>query len=455
VVILAAGKGTRMKSARAKVLHAVAGTPMIDYVIDAAGALSPASVTVVVGHQADAVRTAVAARPGVRFALQEPQRGTAHALLAAEPALSSAHGTVVLLSGDVPLLTPGSLRGLVAHHHDTGASVTVLSTVVEDARGYGRMVRSAGRLARIVEEKDATADERALQEINSGIYALSLDGLFDDVRAVGAENAQREYYLPDLVAVRLARGLTVETVCLPDASEVLGVNSRRDLADLSLRVWKARNLAAMDGGVTLMDPASTFLGRGVTIGPDTIIHPHVTIDGPTSIGEGCEIRSGVRIAASQIADRVNVLDYSIIVNSRVGTEASVGPFTHLRDGVTILEQGKVGNFVEMKKTVFGRRSKAMHLSYLGDAQIGANVNIGAGTITCNYDGARKQRTVIADNAFIGSDTQLIAPVEIGENAYVGTGTTVREDVPGGALAVSAGRQRTIPGWVAKKGRTKT
>jgi bifunctional UDP-N-acetylglucosamine pyrophosphorylase/glucosamine-1-phosphate N-acetyltransferase len=427
---------------------------MIDYVLDAAAALSPASVTVVVGHQAEAVRAALGGRTNLGFALQEPQLGTAHALLMAEPRLKNARGLVVLLSGDVPLLTGDTLVRLVGHHRATFASMTVLSTTVENPAGYGRLIRSNGRLTGIVEDRDATPTERALGEINSGIYALELDRLFDDIRAIGANNSQREYYLPDLVGVRLARGLVVDALHLSDASEILGINSRRELADLSRRVWSLRAQAAMTAGVTVLDPATTYLGPGVTIGLDTTIHPQVTIDGPTTIGDGCEIRSGVRITASQLEDRVTVLDHSVIINSQIGSDASVGPFAHFRGDVTLLAQAKVGNFVEMKKTVLGPRSKAMHLSYLGDAQVGANVNIGAGTITCNYDGVRKQQTVIADNAFIGSDTQLIAPVEVGANAYVGTGTTVRENVPAGALAVSAGRQRTIEDWVAKKGRTK-
>lgn len=447
IVVLAAGKGTRMKSSRPKVLHQVAGAPMIDYVLDAAAALSPRTITVVVGHQAGELKQALGARPGLSFAVQEPQLGTAHALLTTEPLLASARGTLILLSGDVPLLTAGTLERLVARHTTIGAAATVVTAVVDEPYGYGRIVRLEERVERIVEEKDATPDERTIHEINSGIYAFALEGLFDAVRGIAAENAQREYYLPDLVAIYRAQGREVETVTVTDPDEIRGINSRTELAAVSRIVRDAKAAALMAAGVTVEDPATAFIDRHVEIGADTIIHPGVSIQGRTVIGRGCEIHSGVRILDSRINDGVTVLDHCLVTDSVLGDEVRVGPFAHLRQGTSLADGAKVGNFVEIKKSTIGEGTKAMHLSYLGDAAIGAKVNIGAGTITCNYDGVRKQVTTIEDGAFIGSDSQLIAPVTIHRDGYVGTGTTVREDVPSGALAVSAGKQRNIDGWV--------
>jgi bifunctional UDP-N-acetylglucosamine pyrophosphorylase/glucosamine-1-phosphate N-acetyltransferase len=454
IVILAAGKGTRMKSALPKVLHRVAGVPMIDQVIATAAVLQPRSTTVVVGHQAATLEAALAGREGLRFVVQEPQLGTAHALLTAEPALRGATGTLVLLSGDVPLLTAQTLKLLRERHDSTQAAATVVTAIVDAPHGYGRIIRSGEQIARIVEERDATPAERDIKEINSGIYAFALDGLFDVVRSVAAQNAQNEHYLPDLVAIYRDRGLRVEAVTVANPDEIRGINSRRELAEVSRIVRHRKNAELMDAGVTIEDPATTYVDGDVTIGQDTVIHPCVSIEGRTTIGAGCEIHSGARIVDSQLGDRVTVHNHCVINNSRIADDAAVGPFAHLRTDADIRTRAKVGNFVELKKTVLGAGSKSMHLAYLGDAMIGEKVNIGAGTITCNYDGVNKNTTVIEDGAFIGSDSQLIAPVTIGKDAYVGTGTTIREDVPSGALAVSAGKQRNIEGWVDKKKRTR-
>jgi bifunctional UDP-N-acetylglucosamine pyrophosphorylase / glucosamine-1-phosphate N-acetyltransferase len=450
VVILAAGKGTRMKSALPKVLHRIAGLPLIEHVLMGAAALNPRSVTMVIGHQADALRTALRGREDIGFVVQEPQLGTAHALLQTEDALRGASGTLVLLSGDVPLLTASTLEKLVERHTAGGAAATVVTAVVDDPRGYGRIVRIGEQIARIVEEKDATSTERQIREINSGIYAFALEGLFEAVRSIAAENAQREYYLPDLVSIFRQRGLIVETVTVPNADEIRGINSRSELASTSRVVRERKNAELMAAGVTIEDPSTTYVDREVTVGADTVIHPFVILEGRTTIGAGCEIHAGVRIVDSAIGDRVVVLNHCLIVSSRVAGAASIGPFAHLRPGNDIREGAHIGNFVELKKTVLGAGSKAGHLAYLGDATIGEKVNIGAGTITCNYDGVNKNQTIIEDGAFIGSDTQLIAPVSVGTGAYVGTGTTIRENVPAGALAVSAGKQRNIEGWVAER-----
>ena len=450
IVILAAGKGTRMKSALPKVLHRVAGQPLIEHVVGTASHLSPASVTVVVGHYADAVRGALAARSHIQFVVQEPQLGTAHALLTTEPILRDANGTLVMLSGDVPALSAESLEALVRVHAEAQAAATVLTAVVANPHGYGRIVRDGEKIARIVEEKDASASERAIAEINSGIYAFEIHGLFDAVRGIGAANAQREYYLPDLVSIYRAQHRTVETVTVADEAEILGVNSRLELATVGQYLRRRKNTELMASGVTLEDPDATYIDADVHIGPDTVVKPGVTIAGGTIIGSSCVIHSGVRIAGSTVGDRVVVFDHSVVTDSVIGADSAVGPFAHLRGHAELGGRAKVGNFVELKKTRLGEGSKAMHLTYLGDAVIGAGVNVGAGTITCNYDGRRKHVTTIEDGAFIGSDSQLIAPVTIGEGAYVGTGTTVRQDVPAGALAVSAGTQRNIEGWVERK-----
>jgi len=450
IVVLAAGKGTRMKSARAKVLHHVAGRPMIERVLATASSISPRSMTVVIGHQADALRAALSRHQRLAFVVQEPQLGTAHALLTTERALGDARGTLVLLSGDAPLLTDSTLKRLIDRHREAGAAATVVTAVVQNPLGYGRIVRTGGQIARIVEEKDATKAEREIREINSGIYAFALDGLFDAVRGIAAENAQHEYYLPDLVAIFRRQGRSVETVVVSDPEEIRGINSRSELAAVSRIVRHEKTAALMAAGVTIEDPDTAYIDADVAIGADTILHPGVSIEGHTTIGSGCEIHSGVRIVNSTIGDRVTVFNHCVVTNTTIADDVRVGPFAHLRDGADVRDHAKIGNFVELKKTVFGPGSKANHLAYLGDAVIGQGVNIGAGTITCNYDGVKKNQTTIEDGAFIGSDSQLVAPVTIGKGAYVGSGATIRHDVPSGALAVSASKQRTFEGWVDRK-----
>jgi bifunctional UDP-N-acetylglucosamine pyrophosphorylase/glucosamine-1-phosphate N-acetyltransferase len=446
-----------MKSARPKVLHRVAGTPMIEWVLATAGELSPLSTTLVVGHQADAVKAALARHPGVTFVVQEPQLGTGHAVLMAEPALRDAAGTLVLLSGDVPLLRAATLKTLLQQHEDSRAALTVVTATVDDPRGYGRIVRSGQRIARIVEEHDASSSEREIGEINAGIYALAMGkevGLFEAIRGIATDNAQHEYYLPDLVRIYTRRALFVETMMVANPQEILGINSRNELAAVSRIVRQAKNAELMAAGVTIEDPATTYIDRDVQIGVDTVIHPGVSLEGGTIIGTACEIHSGVRIIDSQIGNGAIVLNHCVLNRATLADGASVGPFAHLRPGAALRAKAKVGNFVEIKETTIGEGSKAMHLSYLGDTTVGARVNIGAGTITCNYDGDRKHPTTIEDGAFIGSDSQLVAPVTVGRGAYVGTGTTIRANVPPGALAVSAGKQRNLEGWVDKKKKRK-
>jgi bifunctional UDP-N-acetylglucosamine pyrophosphorylase/glucosamine-1-phosphate N-acetyltransferase len=450
VVILAAGQGTRMKSALPKVLHPVAGRPMVDQVVRTAKSLSPASTILVVGHRADAVQALLAGREGVQFALQAPQLGTAHALQQAEPLLAGQTGTVVLLSGDVPLLKAATLRRLLDVHLGAKAAATVVTASVERPYGYGRIIRVGGEVARIVEERDASPAQKRVKEINTGIYAFDLAPLFDALRTIAAKNAQGEHYLTDLIAVYRRRKLPVETVMVEDPDEIRGVNTRGELAEVSSIMRQNKNEELMAAGVTIVDPATTYIDPDVEVGPDTVIHPGVVIQGQSKIGSACEIQAYVRIVDSELANRVTINNFCLIVGARVADGAAIGPFAHLRPSCDIGPEAKIGNFVELKKTTMGRGSKANHLTYLGDTTLGPNVNVGAGTITCNYDGRQKHQTVIEEGAFIGSDSQLVAPVTIGRGAYVGSGTTVREDVPPGALAVSAGKQRNVEGWVERK-----
>jgi len=450
VIILAAGKGTRMKSADPKVLHRVGELRLIEHVLRAADGLRPATTVVVVGHLADRVKAALQKRQGLRFALQEPQLGTGHALLQAEPHLAGASGTVVLLSGDVPLLRPDTLQELVRTHELRGAAATVLTAHVSGPHEYGRIVRENGRISAIVEHRDATPAQRAIDEINSGIYAFALEPLFAALKSIGSTNAQGEYYLPDLIGVYRAQGRPVETVVLEDSREILGVNSRKELAELSAILKTTKNDGLMASGVSIVDPATAWIGPDVVIGPDTVIHPNVYLEGRTRIGSSCEIHAGVRIVDSTIDDGVVINNYCVISESHVATGARVGPFAHIRPQSDIGEGAHVGNFTELKKTRLGRGSKANHLSYLGDAVIGDKVNVGAGTITCNYDGTHKHQTVIEDGAFIGSDSQLVAPVRVGKDAYVAAGSSIVEDVPAGALGIARGKQVNKSGWVEKK-----
>jgi bifunctional UDP-N-acetylglucosamine pyrophosphorylase / glucosamine-1-phosphate N-acetyltransferase len=454
VVVLAAGKGTRMKSARPKVLHLAAGLPLIDHVLRAASALSPSSIVMIVGHQAEQLKDALQIRPGLSFASQEPQLGTGHALLQAEPLLEGASGTLVLLSGDVPLLRAESLATLVRTHEERRAAATVLTAIVPSPAGYGRIVREGGRMARIVEHKDASLEEREIGEINSGVYAFDMGPLFAALREIRSSNAQGEYYLPDLVRIYRARGLTVETVMLEDSREILGVNSRKELAEVAAILRAAKNEELMASGVTIVDPATAYIAPDVTVGADTVIHPGVHLEGRTRIGARCEIHSGVRIVDSSIDDGVVINNFCVVVESHVSSGARIGPFSHIRPQSDVGEDAHVGNFVELKKTSMGKGAKANHLSYLGDATIGQKVNVGAGTITCNYDGTSKHPTIIEDGAFIGSDSQLIAPVRVGAGAYVAAGSTITEDVPADALAIGRGKQINKDGWVSKNRKPK-
>ena len=450
VVVLAAGKGTRMKSAQPKVLHKVAGKPMVDYVMTAAQSLAPRTITVVVGHMKELLKQGLQRYPGLSFVTQEPQLGTGHALLQTAGLLEREKGVVLLLSGDVPLLKGHTLAALVQKHAESKVAATVLTAMVDQPYGYGRVVRVKGRISRIVEERDASPAQRQIHEINSGVYIFSLGPLFDSLRGLAAGNAQGEYYLTDLVSTYRRRRLGVETIVVGDSNEIRGINSRSELAEASRIVRQKKNEELMAAGVTIEDPETTYVDDDVVVGADTVIHPGVHLEGRTQIGQACEIHAGVRIINSVLDDRVTVQNFCVINGSRLAAGVTVGPFAHLRPESDLRDSVHIGNFVEVKKAVLGKGTKAGHHTYLGDAVIGENVNIGAGTITCNYDGVRKHQTTIEDNVFVGSDSHLVAPVTVGKGAYIGSGTTVREDVPAGSLAVSAGKQRNIEGWAERK-----
>jgi len=449
VVVLAAGKGTRMKSSTPKVLHAAAGLPLIEWVLRLARSLDPASISVVLGHGAEAVRDAVASA-GVQTVIQEPQLGTGHALLQTRPLLAGATGRVLLLSGDVPLLTPASVRRLLEEQAARRAAVVVASADVVDPTGYGRMVRQAGELVRIVEHRDASAAEREIREINSGVYVFDLAPLFDALERVGSANAQGEYYLPDLIGIFRGDGRVVEAVKLGDPDEIRGINTRAELAAVGRVLQERINAAHMAAGVTMVDPATAYIGPDVTIGADTVLHPFVILDGQTSIGPGCELHGGTRISDSSLDEGVTIFNHTVVQSSRIGAGASIGPFARIRPDSVIYESVHIGNFVEIKKSAVGKGSKIGHLAYVGDSAVGAGANIGAGTITCNYDGRRKHRTVIGDGAFVGSHSTLVAPVTVGDGAYIAAGSAITGDVPDGALGIARGRQTNKPGWVAAR-----
>jgi len=452
-VILAAGKGTRMRSELPKVLHAVCGRPMVHHVAACAIQAGAEHVYPVVGHGAERVMAHVAERfPGapVTTVVQEEQLGTGHAVLTCRPHLEGYEGSVLILSGDVPLVTPDLVAGLLAAHRAAGGGLTVLTVELADPTGYGRVLRdSVGEPAGIVEEKDATPAQRQVHEINAGIYVADGPLLFALLPKVSSGNAQGEYYLTDVVGLALAEGAPVHLYRWDDPEAVLGVNSRADLARVEAVMRRRVAAGLMAGGATLIDPERTYVDLGVTVGPDTVIHPGVTLQGATVIGAGCTLYPGVRITDSRVGDGATVKDGCLLTEARLDGDNSVGPNAHLRPGAHLMRGARVGNFVEVKAAVIGEGSKVNHLSYVGDAEVGAHVNIGAGTITCNYDGTHKHRTVIGDGAFIGSDTQLVAPVTVGPGAVVAAGSTITGDVPGGALAISRTAQRNVEGWVAR------
>lgn len=451
-VVLCAGKGTRMKSDRAKVLHPILGRPIAWYPISSAFELGAQQVVAVVGHQADEVKKQLsAAFPGtsLQFALQAQQRGTGDAVGAARGALTGFSGAVLILYGDVPLLTVDTLKRLLAAYQPTKAPLAMISCRLPDPTGYGRVMRDAsGKVQGIVEHKDCTDEQRRITEVNAGIYVVDAKFLWGALEKLTPQNAQGELYLTDIVSQASKLG-DVPVVEAP-AEETAGVNDRAELAERA-EVMRARiNLRHMKAGVTLQHPASTFIDAGVEIGPETVIGPNVSIQGECEIGANVTLDQGAVLVHSTVGDGAHVKPYSVLEEAVVGQRAHVGPFARLRPGTVLDEEVHVGNFVETKKARLRKGVKAGHLAYLGDADIGAGSNIGAGTITCNYDGVNKHQTVLGANVFVGSDTQLVAPVKVGDDAFIAAGSTITDEVPSGALALSRTAQVNKEGWAERR-----
>ena len=447
-VVLAGGLGTRMKSAVPKVLHKVCGFPMLQAVVATARKLNPDRIIVVAGKDLGLIREEVAGSDIV-FALQEEPKGTGHALRCARPLLKNVR-TVIVLSGDTPLLGARTLKKFLHLHRREGNALSVLSFRAANPHAYGRIVRDgSGKILSIVEESDADELQRRIDEVNGGVYAIN-DNALDVLNSIKINRAKGEYYLTDIVAAAVRRGLGIEAYCIGSEEELLGVNTRRELYTAS-RLMKKRIIDHwIDRGVLFLDTDSVFIHPEVSIGRETTIYPNVYLEGQTKIGKNSVIYPNVRIRNSIIGRDVVIKDSSVIEDSRVRDRASVGPFARIRPASEIGREARIGNFVEVKSSVIGAKTKASHLSYLGDAVIGGNVNIGAGAITCNYDGVHKRRTLIEDDVFIGSDAQLVAPVRIGRGAYVGAGSTITHDVPPLSLAVSRARQRNIEDWARKR-----
>jgi bifunctional UDP-N-acetylglucosamine pyrophosphorylase / glucosamine-1-phosphate N-acetyltransferase len=452
-LILAAGLGKRMQSKWSKLLHPIAGRPMVRHVVEATRGAGVTRTVVVIGNQADEVRQAVGDRDKkVAFAFQKEQLGTGHAVLCAERQMQGHRGDVLILNGDLPALKPETLKSFVLYHRAHGAPLSLLTTVIPDPRGYGRVIRNyGGDVSRVVEEADAGPEERATQEINCGIYCVDFGALFRPLRRATRNNAQGEIYVTDLVELLRKEGRKVAAYRHPDPKEVLGVNDRVELAAAARALYRRKAESLMAAGVTLLDPDTTYIDTQVEIGRDCVIEPGVMILGDCQVGAEARIGVGTRIVDTSVGAGTEILPYCVITSSRIGRGCRLGPFAHLRPETQMEDESRVGNFVETKKTRLGRGSKANHLSYLGDAEIGRDVNIGAGTITCNYDGATKHRTVIEDEVFIGSDTQLVAPVRVRRGAFVGAGSTITKDVPSYALALSRARQENKDGWVKRFG----
>ncbi len=449
VIVLAGGKGKRMRSGLAKVLHPLCGMPMGRYPLLSVKPLRPERIVILVGHDAERVRE-IFPEPNLVFAHQRFQLGTGHAVACAMEELKGFKGDVLVLSGDVPLITTTTLRALVKFHRREKNTLTFISTIVEEPTGYGRVLRDEeGRVCGVVEEADLKEHEKALPEINAGIYVFDSEFLRENLGRLERLNSQEEYYLTDLIQMAFEQNARVSALTHHDPAEVMGVNTRVELSEAEKLMQKRILKELMLSGVTIKDPSNTYIDYGVKVGRDTVIQPGVCLYGRTTIGRACIIEEWVKITDSHIGDGTIIKSFTVIEDSRIGRSASIGPFARLRPECRIDNSVRIGNFVEVKKSHIKEGTKANHHSYLGDATIGRGVNIGAGTITCNYDGRKKHRTIIKDGAFIGSDTQLVAPVTIGKNAYIGAGSTITRDVPDGALSLSRPEQKVIKGWVKR------
>jgi bifunctional UDP-N-acetylglucosamine pyrophosphorylase/glucosamine-1-phosphate N-acetyltransferase len=450
-VILAAGLGTRMKSARAKVLHEAGGDTLLNHILRAATQVAaPEHITVVVGHQAEQVRASVT-MPGIRFVIQAEQQGTGHALLCARGSIESRTGALLILNGDGPLIKADTLRALIQRQQQAGTAGTIVTTEVKDPTGYGRIIRDKnGLISAIIEQKAATPEQLQIREINPGLYCFDAALFWRHIDELTANNAANEYYLTDMVEILRRHGHFIAPLLVPDERELLGINTRVELAaaDRILRARKTEQL--MLSGVTIENPESVTVDTGVEVGSDTVIEANVQLRGTTRIGSNCRIGTGSVLRDCRIADSVTILPYVVAEASSAGKNSSIGPFARMRLNAEAGEASHIGNFVELKKTRFGSGSKASHLAYLGDATIGSGVNIGAGTITCNYDGAKKHPTTIAENVFVGSNSTLVAPITIEQGAYIAAGSVITKPVEADALAVGRAYQVDKPGWAKRR-----
>jgi bifunctional UDP-N-acetylglucosamine pyrophosphorylase/glucosamine-1-phosphate N-acetyltransferase len=450
VILLAAGQGTRMRSNLPKVLHPLAGRPLFLHALGTARRLNPERVAVVIGHGGEAVRSAYAGND-VAWIIQEQQLGTGHAVLCAKEAYKGFTGEVIILSGDVPLIREQTLRMLIERHRSRNAAMTLLTAYLDEPKGYGRILRDPeGAIGGIIEEKDATETQRKIKEVNVGVYVASVPFLFAALSEVKNHNQQGEYYLPDIVAIGLDQGENIETVRINDIREVIGVNTREELAFMEKNLRQSINKKLMLAGVTLKDPDTTYIEEGVTIGRDTVIGPNTQLRGKTVIGERCQIDGSAFVTDAEVGDDVHLRFSVVMTGCRVERGSIIGPFAHLRPGTNLGPNVHIGNFVETKEAKLGEGTKANHLTYLGDVTIGCDTNIGAGTITCNYDGFHKYKTTIGDRVQVGSDTTLVAPISLGDDVYVATASTVRHDIPAGALVYNQRDERVREGWTEQK-----
>lgn len=449
-LILAAGEGKRMKSALAKPLHRVAGKTMIAHVLAYVRPLGPAPICVVLGVGREMMAEALAGED-VALAVQHEQLGTGHAVMAAAEVFADFEGDLLITCADIPLVRPETLQALLDEHHARGAAGTVLTALYDDPTGYGRVVRDGqGLVTGIVEHKDASPEVRAIREINAGVYVFQARALFEALGRVRPDNAQGEYYLPDVLADFVASGRAVAAVPADDPQEVMGINNRLQLAEAEAKARQRTNEALMLAGATLIDPAHTYVEAGVTVGPDTVIWPGVVLSGATTIGANCTIGPNVQITDCVVGDNCTIRQGTVMAGSALGQAVQAGPYSHVRPGCQIDDDARIGTYTELVRTHVGPRVKSLHFSYLGDAEVGAGANIGAGAVTCNYDGQAKHRTIIGAGAFIGSDSILVAPVEIGAGAYTAAGSVITKDVPPDSLGIGRSRQETHEGWVSRK-----
>lgn len=448
-IILAAGEGKRMKSSLPKVIHKICGTEMVNVVIDVMRSSGIGEVNVVVGKGADKVKEATSSR-NVVYSFQDKQLGTGHAVMCAEEFLEGKKGTVAIFTGDAPLITEGTVKKLVSFHEDGNYKATILTSIVDDATGYGRIVREKNNdVSKIVEHKDCNEEEIKINEINSAMYCFDIQALLESIKKLNNNNAQGEYYLTDVIGILKSQGEKIGALPVP-FEETMGVNSRIQLADAEKVMRRRINRKHMENGVTLIDPDNTYIGKDVQIGNDTIIYPGNVLQGETIIKEECTLYPNSRIQNSTIEKGVTIQS-SVILDSKIGENTTVGPFAYIRPLTVIGKSARIGDFVEIKKSTIGDNTKVSHLTYIGDAEVGSGCNFGCGTVVVNYDGTAKYKTIIGDNAFIGCNTNLVSPVTVKDNSYIAAGSTITKEVPEGALAVARARQKNIEGWVEKKG----